>query len=251
MRNPRIYSADPTLASYAACLKNIRFEHDPADRQDVFERAMEGNLRNISMFQDRKTYRVRLYIGGAVRTVGITTVLEDAARFADMAVLFFWPYRIRRGHPPGISCMNFTVEQAEHDLAHNEYAKQILDSILDHLIAFGHLPDPVKVNKEREAARKERDRRRTTRGELLQCTAEIQAEIIRASEAFKKEIEPLKKEIEQLRQEISAMRLQTPIMPNIFPSTPSFPIEGPSTPTLTPGHGSHCACPTCVPPTMC
>lgn len=229
---------------------------------------MEGNLRNVTMFQDRKTYRVRIYIGGALRLVGITKILEDAARFADMATLFFWPYRIRRGHPPGQSCMNFTVEQAQHDLDTNDDARQILEYILDHLIAFGHLPDPVKANEERIKARQERDRRRTVKGELLQCTAEIQAEIISAAavskaameaqakqlvEAFNAQFNELQKQVILLQSQVRQLRESpTPFqVPQVFPSVPVPQDPNWPAPIINNGHGSHCACPTCVPPTMC
>lgn len=137
----RRYVFDPTLASLASQLKLIHFDVDEDERADFFQRMIDGRARNVSCFMDGKTYRVRLYLGGKQRFIGATTNGPAAARFADMARLYFWTYRQRDCREPVLTDMNISVEQAQFDLNENQEAVKLLDSIKAHLFSIGALQD--------------------------------------------------------------------------------------------------------------
>lgn len=174
MRKGSQYAADPALVSLAASLKNIHFDIEPEDVTQFLQAQMDGRTRNISFCPDGKTYRVRLYLGGKQRLLGLTLSGPTAARFADMARIFFWPYRLRDCREPLASDMNYTVELANQDLADNEPAIALLNAIKDHLIHYGMLAviEPGK-----------KDGRRTARHEI----AVLREEMAAAYEAHAKE----------------------------------------------------------------
>lgn len=139
MRKGSQYAADPMLVSLAASLKDIHFDIEPEDVTDFLQAQMDDRTRNISFCPDGKTYRVRMYLGGKQRLLGLTLSGPTAARFADMARIFFWPYRLRDCREPLASDMNYSVELANRDLAENEPAVALLEAIKDHLIHYGLL----------------------------------------------------------------------------------------------------------------
>lgn len=163
------YVADPTLAELANQLKLIQFDIEPEEREDFFQASLDGRLRNISVFQDRKTYRIRMYIGGKQRFLGATTNGPAAARFADMARIFFWPYRQRDCREPVLTDMNNSVEQAKQDLAENEPAVRLLDAIKAHLLAIGAI-------NETELDQPRKESRRSVAEETAQFLRELAAE---------------------------------------------------------------------------
>lgn len=158
MRKGSRYVADPTLAGLAICLKGVNFDTTLEDHREFVQAIIQDRARNVSCCPDGKTYRVRMYIGGKQRTIGLTEVPANAARFADMARIFFWPYRLRDCREPSLADMNFSVEQANEDLATNERAVELLTSIRDHFINHGMLTL-------REPSKKEG--RRTSRHEIV------------------------------------------------------------------------------------
>lgn len=161
---PRDYSCDPALTAMANSLPAIDFGIEPDERASFFQ--LES-WRNVSFFRDKKTYRVRLYIGGKARIIGITLDGPSAARFADAARFFFWQYRLRDCRPPCETDMNFSLAQAEQDIAHTYGVHTLLVSIRDHLAQLGELKIRDTAHCEDVAERKvAREQRRTARGEL-------------------------------------------------------------------------------------
>jgi hypothetical protein len=106
------------------------------------------------MLPDYRTWAVRLYLGGAQRTLGLMAGTGDGfsrlLRFADMAKMHFWKYGVRTAHVPGDMELNFSAERANEDLKCEVHALGLLHDIENHLIDTKALLPPT----ERELARK-------------------------------------------------------------------------------------------------
>src|SRR5688572_10674677 len=102
-KQTRQYLHDPQLAVLANALRTIALTQTQEDRIAV--RSLD-TLKNVSFFPDQVTCRVRLCFSGKQCVIGITDNLVKAARFADMAKVFFWPYRLRDVRPPTIDELN-------------------------------------------------------------------------------------------------------------------------------------------------
>jgi len=164
---------DPALSALAVELKTLRFSDDPALEEVIHERFVElarsrGEypFRLVYQMPDFKTWVVRLYLGGSVRTIGFSARLTDACRYADMAALRFWKYRVRGASEPVDANLNFDVAQAKHDSEHETDAVWLLDRIENYLQSSGILGDPKLAEIDRQKNRKARDARRTVRSDF-------------------------------------------------------------------------------------
>lgn len=133
---------DPGLARLASMLRHLVFDIDEIEREDFRSRTM----LNVSLYPNSRTWRVRLFLAGKRVIVGTTQDGPSAARYADAARLFFWPYRTRSAHPPTEADMNYSIEQAERDIAHVPGLREILQSIVKHLQL--ELPSPEQPKRE-------------------------------------------------------------------------------------------------------
>lgn len=104
---------------------------------------------HVVQLPDFKSWAVRLYLGGAQRTLGY--VRKDpinALRFADMAMFYFWKYRVRGAAEPTNQFLNFSVERAQQDLDNEPYAVNLLKRIEKYLLDLGALKDSATRQKE-------------------------------------------------------------------------------------------------------
>lgn len=68
--------------------------------------------------------------------------LIDAARYADMLTLFFWPWRGHSGGAaPSDEFFNFSVARAKQDLENEKAFVQSIEYIKHYLIKFGWIPE--------------------------------------------------------------------------------------------------------------
>lgn len=172
---------DPILNMLANELRDIKMEQ--ADdlvsmTKERFRELAKGGeypFRLVYTMPNFKTWSVRLYLGGGTHYIGYTEDLTTACRFADMAQMRFWKYRIRGACEPVQANLNFTVEQAKSDCQREEGAIWLLDKIEKHFKDNGTIADPATVEAERVANRKSRDLRRTVRHDQMLLHIEIMA----------------------------------------------------------------------------
>jgi hypothetical protein len=146
--------------------------------QERFKDLAKGGeypFRLVYTMPNFKTWAVRIYIGSETRLIGYTEDLTTACRFADMAQMRFWKYRIRGACEPVQANLNFTVEQAKSDCQREEGAIWLLDKIEKHFKDKGVIADPAVVEAERAANRKSRDLRRTVRHDYMLLHLEVMA----------------------------------------------------------------------------
>jgi hypothetical protein len=176
---PGRYPKDPILNTLAHELADIKMEQ--ADdltsiSQERFRDLAKGGeypFRLVYTMPNFKTWAVRIYIGSETRLIGYTEDLTTACRFADMAQMRFWKYRIRGACEPVQANLNFTVEQAKSDCQREEGAIWLLDKIEKHFKDKRVIADPVAVEAERVTNRKNRDARRTVRNDYLLLHIEV------------------------------------------------------------------------------
>jgi len=164
---------DPALSQLAVELKTTKFSDAPDLEDLVHERFVElarsqGEypFRLVYRMPDFKTWVIRLYLGGAVRVIGYSARLCDACRYADMAALRFWKYRVRGASEPVDANLNFDLAQATHDSVEETDAIWLLDRIENYLQSSGILGDPKLAEIDRQKNRKARDARRTVRSDF-------------------------------------------------------------------------------------
>jgi hypothetical protein len=140
--------------------------------QERFKDLAKGGeypFRLVYTMPNFKTWAVRIYIGSETRLIGYTDDLTTACRFADMAQMRFWKYRIRGACEPVEADLNFSVEQARNDCANEEKAAALLDNIEQYLKDINAISAVDKV-----PIRSDRDMRRTVRHDMLSLFVETQ-----------------------------------------------------------------------------
>lgn len=173
------YAKDPELNTLANELKSLPFtaapdlESDARERYEILAREQgDYPFRLVYQMPNVRTWVVRLYLGGAIRTIGYTDNLTNACRFADMAALRFWKYRIRGACEPLDANLNFGVLQAKYDSLHETDALLLLDKIETYL-RTNYLGDPKQIAKDREAGKYARDSRRTVRHDFHELIGQL------------------------------------------------------------------------------
>lgn len=162
------FSSDTDLTLLANQLDLLAFELSEADIMQFQELVELRLLKNVSMYVGGRTFRVRLCIGGKQHVIGVTRNGPNAARYADMARLFFWPYRLRDKRLPEDSEFNYGLEATQREIDCNDNAVRVLEKIRDHLIYVSKLAVTDAESESKRANRKDlRETRRTVRGELL------------------------------------------------------------------------------------
>lgn len=184
-------SSDTELNALANGLRVIKFTEAPdldaitLERFNAWGRSAECPFRFVGQMPNMKVFVVKMYLGGKKRIIGYTENLTAACRFADMAQMRLWKYRIRGASEPVDADLNFGVEQAKHDCANEEAAGELLDQIEEYLKNKGVLIESVDET-ERERIRKDRDVRRTVRHEVHTLHAEVMAALSVINENIKK-----------------------------------------------------------------
>lgn len=179
------YAKDPELNLLANELKTLHFsaapdlESDARERYEILAR-QQGDypFRLVYQMPNVRTWVVRLYLGGAIRTIGYTDNLTNACRFSDMAALRFWKYRIRGACEPLDVNLNFGVDQAKHDSLHETDAADLLDKIENYL-RINYLGDPKQIAEERETRKYARDSRRTVRHDFHELIGQLSEKLDR------------------------------------------------------------------------
>lgn len=122
------------LKSIHVSTQTLEFKHAP---KELFNRS-RAVYAYCSPQYTGKLFMVKMSIAGAQYVLGYFQTLPTAARFADMASLFFKPYR--RGEP----VFNFNEAQAVFDLANETEAVALLEKI------WHCLNDAGKLTEEKE-----------------------------------------------------------------------------------------------------
>jgi len=159
------YAKDPGLNELAAKLKTLTWIHPiPADEADTLYRdataptSSEGAYRShVSPMPNYVDWAVRMYLGGEQRTLGLakTKELPYALRFADMAQMYFWKYRVRGAAPPTEQQLNRSLADVESDMVNEPHALALLGEIEGYLLRRGVL----KTADQRDADKKKRKSR--------------------------------------------------------------------------------------------
>ena len=185
MSSPR-YAKDPDLNLIAHRLTNATWhtELDEGEKQAAHALQMDPNTSHhlVSPMPDMKTWAVRIYLGGAQRTVGLlkggpADDNSSAYRYADMVKMYFWKYRIRGACKPGDNQLNFSVERAEHDLANEPEVVAILQDIEKYLLDLGAIFSSEELEKRRRQLGELKSRQRTVSGAVLDSTHVLQTQM--------------------------------------------------------------------------
>lgn len=112
---------------------------DAEAKQAAFKEQMQKGLRtpNCYLMLYGSIWHVKMYLGGKQRLLGESSNGARAARFADMAILHFLPYRKHRNRPPADSDFTYGITSAQKDLDCVPEAKEILVKWENALVARG------------------------------------------------------------------------------------------------------------------
>lgn len=134
------HAKDPSLYALANKLKQLdTFTQYPALKDEAESLWQTGELRNVYLMKDAKTFAIKLWLGNACRIIGYSLKLVDACRFADMARWHFAKYRVRDRREPTDSDLNFPVAQVKNDLENEPKAIALLQEITSYLIGIDAL----------------------------------------------------------------------------------------------------------------
>lgn len=85
-------------------------------------------------------YEVRICLRGHALTVGVTSSEAIAARFADAAKVYFWPYRTQRQRVLCGESFNFSLDEAQHMLDNNGQILALLECLRALFVKRGIIP---------------------------------------------------------------------------------------------------------------
>lgn len=242
------HSKDPQLSALAKELKDLNFSESPeresdADEMDKeFMRSGTRSWRNVGILPSAiNAWAVQIYLGGALRSIGFTNKFCDALRFADMAAMRFWIYRIRGSHQPTDNELNFSVEQAKQDLESEKDAVQLLTAIESYFLDKKIILPYSESEAKRTANRKSRDQRRTVRYEMSQHFNQLEAKLDRVIELLSGksgrtiDIETFKQSTHDVSRVVAPFhpRPSAPDLANLFSASPqsTHPNQNESKPT--------------------
>lgn len=191
------HSKDAGLQALANQLATLRWftELTVAERDIVI--ASPG--KNVYCMPDGITRAIRVYLGGAVRTFGITRNPGNAFRFADLVLHRFWKYRQRGCKPPGPGELNLSTARLQADLANEKLAIELLDKIEQYLLANAAL-----VEKSATAARPSRSRVAELTAALAQANGRID-ELTKTIQYFRNRFDALDNRIDEIAPRVTAL----------------------------------------------
>ena len=122
------YAKEPEFNEAAKKLDSVTFENEAQTRADWQnrEKTAQEKWRGCAYSIVCHRWDCRMFLGDRQRIIGITCWGWKAARFADAARVFFWPYRRQANRQLTPDSFNFNREQAESDLANNKLLLDIL-----------------------------------------------------------------------------------------------------------------------------
>jgi len=137
------HSRDAGLAAIAMQLATLRWNTElTTDEKDC---VINSPGRNVYYMPDGITRVIRVYLGGCVRTLGVSRNPASAARFADLVLSRFWKYRQRGCRPPGPGELNFSTARLSADLQHEGPALALLDKLEQYLKANAALVEKTAL----------------------------------------------------------------------------------------------------------
>lgn len=147
-------SRDPELNRLASELAGVNWieplgaeEWAELHRVATLPPKVEGAYRRrVNAMPGYRYWAVRIYLGGEVRAIGYvsTNRLPDGMRFADMAAMYFWKYRIRGACEPSENELNRSVADVKRDLIHETHAVALLKRIEEHLLQTDAILSPER-----------------------------------------------------------------------------------------------------------
>jgi hypothetical protein len=127
---------DPKLNAMANRLDALT-QWDAGHNDQVYlDKRKASTLRNAYYATQNCKWFVKLSLGGKQYILGITENGYSAARFADVCLVRFWPYR-KRTRAILDSDVNFSLSQANSDMVEGSQCRQLIDAIENHLLAIG------------------------------------------------------------------------------------------------------------------
>ncbi len=196
-------SADPYLAELAKQLSGITFPVTDYHTEvlDVLKRGEPGEgMRNVIVMFYGRVWGVRMFLGGKQRVIGQTTSLMDALRFADMARMKFWVYRIRHACEPMHSDLNFGTDSVRRDIEEMEPANELLNALEAHFVQTEVFPSAIHTEAQRKEALALRNKRRTLCGEVDTLRDGIASEFESQTKAIEKNTSELERVVGTLNQ---------------------------------------------------
>lgn len=112
---------------------------DAEAKQAAFKEQMQKGLRtpNCYLMLYGSVWHVKMYLGGKQRLLGESSNGARAARFADMAILHFLPYRKHRNRPPADNDFTYGMASAQADLDTVPEAREMLVKWENALVSRG------------------------------------------------------------------------------------------------------------------
>lgn len=219
--NPRAAGADPRLTELAHQIEYLHFELNEEEVEHFHYLFANNELKNLTLFRNRRTFRVRLYLGGKQHILGISNNGPQAAAFADLVRLFFWPYRIRDARPPTDEDLNFGLAFAQNNLENYSEAVLLIEKLRDYLEAFGYLPEVSSANwRDRSIRKREREARRTVRGQFELAMADWTAEM----HEIAKSIKNIETRLDKIQGIVESLAMRSSV--NIYPAPMPAPHTG-------------------------
>lgn len=185
------HASDPALNLLARRLLDLVWM-TPLDVDEIGAAAKmgqdpEARRRWVNPMPDFKSWAVRMYIGGAQRTVGVIKPanhdISTALRFADMVAMYFWPHKVRGAHEPDDRELNFSVDRAKTDLELELNALQLIKDIEAHLISIGAILSSEEMEHLRKVSRDMRKRRQILSGAMMDSVDAVLAVVRRLEES--------------------------------------------------------------------
>lgn len=171
------YAKDAELNAIAGRLRDAHFDDTGEIAGSIFDRHDQGErwraVYSLPMVQ--RCFVVRLSVGGVQRSLGFSTNISHAVRFADMCIVRFWKYRMRGGPIATDADVNTTVESAQRDLVNEEEASLIITRLEQYLQGINALPIIEGVENIRTVRRRAAHQDRLTmHGEILSALSGVQ-----------------------------------------------------------------------------
>lgn len=131
---------DPKLIGLANRLDSLQFTVPLTPEEDDRVKMLitQNLVKNAAAYPNFTTWCARLYIGGAMRTLGITKQNpQKAIRFSDMCLLRFAAKRMKT--PDENPAFNLSKQRAEQDTQQETAMAELVSEIEAHLEDIGAL----------------------------------------------------------------------------------------------------------------
>jgi len=228
----RTYVADPQMNQIAKRLGTLKWQEPLSADEQAQEHEPASTFRRVALLPDLKTWVVRIYLGGAQRTLGYTREASplSAMRFADMAMMYLWIYRVRGAHEPSDHELNFSTDRAKSDLLGEPEALQIIKDIEHYLLGTGAIATGEDRQRHIQNQRDEKSRRRTVSGTILDMQAvwdhrlnEVRSEIDKLAGVLAR-IEASQSRVNDILEKVMHISLRGTTYPGTSDPLPPAPV---------------------------